>query len=78
MDRVLVKFIRILHGFTQEEFGRFLGFSRSYVMMVERGHRDLSENYKGKIMEAFNLTTNDILKLKELEKARRISRRKVI
>lgn len=65
LDKELVKFIRTIYGLTQYEFGKKIGYSRTYVMMIERGFRDLSKQYENKIIETFDLKINDIVELKE-------------
>ena len=71
MNKELVKFIRNLHGMTQNEFGDYLGYSRCYVMMIECGYRDLSKNYEEKIIKKFNLSLDDITHLNEMAKTLR-------
>ena len=67
MDKELVKFIRNLFGMTQNDFGKQLGFSRTYVMMIECGYRAISKRYEDQIMRTFNLSVEDIIKYKELK-----------
>lgn len=49
MNHIIFRQIRLALGLTQTQFSRLLGLSRSYVSMIERGERALTDDIVRKI-----------------------------
>lgn len=47
-----IKYLRLLHGVTQQEVGDFLGVSKNYISMIETGKRSYSSEMHDKIINA--------------------------
>lgn len=47
-----IKYLRLLHGVTQQEVGDFLGVSKNYISMIETAKRSYDEETHDKIINA--------------------------
>ncbi|MGP4080973.1 helix-turn-helix domain-containing protein [Pseudalkalibacillus sp. R45] len=55
-----IHMIREVYRFSCEEFGRRIGVSGSYITMMERGARPVSEEVRRKVKYEFDLTVEKL------------------
>ena len=48
--------IRARYGYSQEQFGTELGISRSYISLIESGHKKLSDRLLHRCAELLEIT----------------------
>lgn len=51
-----IRVIRERHGYSQERFGTDLGISRSYISLIESGHKKLPDRLLYKCAELLDIT----------------------
>lgn len=69
-----LKTIRNKIGISQQEIADLIGTSRANISKIELGEHDLSELYKCKIEEKFNIKFSDYEELPEDEEVKEISK----
>lgn len=66
LNSELIRFIRRTANVTQQEFADKVGYSKAYIGYLEQGARPITEIAEMKIMNAFNITEENVIDYKFL------------
>lgn len=68
INNELFRLIRVSKRLTQREFAKIIGISHGMVSHIETNLKPVSSRVSNKVINAFNLTDDQIKKYKELLK----------
>lgn len=66
-----LRMIRTYYDLNQMELASLIGIKQPYIALVESGRRNLSENVRGKLIDALKLTPDKVAIISEHEANRR-------
>lgn len=70
MQRTRLKVLRVQHGFTQEQMGVRLGYSRNQYQRIEAGEQEVTIKFIVALSTAFGLSLDEAKELTKRDKER--------
>ena len=55
-----IRELRLQRGYSQEAFAEKCGFDRTYISLVERGHRNLSFRNLARLAEGLGISVSEL------------------
>ncbi|CAM3803068.1 helix-turn-helix domain-containing protein [Alkalicoccus chagannorensis] len=68
MTGEFLKAVRLLFNLTQAQLGSITGVTQTYIYLLESNQRNLTERFYERLLKTMNLTDEELLKVKELQK----------